>query len=506
MQEAGEANCPPGGQFALAGSTEGAAGGGGVGVARTGVGLAKTAVEVGTLGQVRPDWEVTAPPGLDFPEYAAFSEWGTVPLTFIGGAGAERAAVGTLGFLARAVGVTERAAPILERAAQVTGALNRSRAGQWLLRGLEVVRPRGVGVSAVAAEQTERYTPLVIESLEPWRRAVDGWVDPQKYPLANKFLREFPQELALAPGGVLGFKATLLEAVSRGDTKAMGQLAESMARPFYSPVQSFKENPAGTVLMWAMVGGTYAERLRAQVKASNEVERRALEAFADMMAEQRREAQFSGLTVPDRAGREALKSAPVKTVVQRAQAMQRQLAAFGKRLAAQLPGAWWFGEAKSQESIELKVARKQEYGNPEYTHADLNDHIRGTVMVQDWAQAPEVIRKLRAAGFVPDGSVFTSMNDFGFMGAKGERLVGPLGAEVQVWTPEGWELKRWSDDIYEKWRHLGPDPDLTKLPDEVGQAYMADIELSRAKWAAYWDSVDPKVRRAIEDALAGGAQ
>jgi hypothetical protein len=281
------------------------------------------------------------------------------------------------------------------------------------------------------------------------------------------------------------------------------------------PKQDAKNLALGAVLFGLMGGaGEYARFIKWEAKQQAAVEAARGDSGAreathfEARSEAARRAGGAGpeLTAPDLEGRKALKSGPIEVVLQQANELQPRLDTFGNALAAQVPGARWFGSAKSRTSIESKVGRKQADGKTEYTPADLNDHIRGTVLVQDWADAPAVIRKLRASGFAPDGSVFTPMNDFGFMGAKGERLVGPLGAEVQVWTPEGWKLKEWSDGIYAKWRDLGPNPDLRALPEEVQRAYLADMDRSRSMWAEYWDKVDLKVRRAIEDALTEGAQ
>jgi hypothetical protein len=249
--------------------------------------------------------------------------------------------------------------------------------------------------------------------------------------LANKFLREFPQELALVPGGVFGFKATLLEAASRGDTKAMGQLAESMARPFYSPVQSFKENPAGTVLMWAMVGGTYAERLRAQVKASNEVERRALEAFADMMAEQR-----AGV----RQGRSASPLHDQARAIQvRAAGQSARFQGMADEVAGKTGGRAVVVPTKTVENMVGKAMRTNP-ADPGAVLSEMKDVLRASIVMPDWESCKAAARELASRASEIDNSLIVPKES----GYKGLHFTIDLGdgvrAEVQLHTEETYAL------------------------------------------------------------------
>ncbi len=83
----------------------------------------------------------------------------------------------------------------------------------------------------------------------------------------QRFVRDLPQELALLTGGIVGFKANLMLSAVKGDEKAVGEMAKGFTRPFYSPQESFRENPAGAVVMWALVGGGAGWRAFKSVRA-----------------------------------------------------------------------------------------------------------------------------------------------------------------------------------------------------------------------------------------------
>jgi hypothetical protein len=356
--------------------------------------------------------------------------------------------------------------------------------------GLGVARTRvGLAKTAVAAEQTERYTPLVMESLEPWRRAVDGWLDPQKYPLANKFLREFPQELALAPGGVLGFKATLLEAASRGDTKAMGELAESMARPFYPPVQSFRENPTGTVLMWAMVGGTYAERLRGQVRASNEVERRALEAFGDMMQEQQ---------AAPRLQREA------RAIQARAAARLSQLQTVGQEVAEAVGGRLVVGPVKGIDRMVQK-AWSTHRRDPSAALAGMKDVLRASLVVPDLPSYEAAARELARRAVAVDSSLLRPKTS----GYQGFHVTIDLGggvlAEVQLHTEATYALThgaKGTHGAYEGVRELLP-RDQEELSPSEQRAVLRFHRENRARYTVAL-GMPKQMRERISSLRSGG--
>lgn len=134
------------------------------------------------------------------------------------------------------------------------------------------------------------------------------------------------------------------------------------------------------------------------------------------------------------------------------------------------------GAQKSVDSILDKVRRKSMAGSP-YSVYDMKDHVRGALLVNDYNEIPAVLQKL------DENSIpYTVENFFEHpteWGYKGVHITFPYGdginAEIQIATPEAWQVKKISDQLYEKWRNA---------PTEMilSPEYQKDLETSRQLW------------------------
>jgi hypothetical protein len=123
----------------------------------------------------------------------------------------------------------------------------------------------------------------------------------------------------------------------------------------------------------------------------------------------------------------------------------------------------------------------------------IKDAVRGSVIVKDYASAPDVIRALKNKGLKNvEVTIDEPLNKFGY---RGIHLSGDLGdginGEVQIHSKKSWDLK-----IYHKWRNL-TDSDVTDLTAEEQKEYFSDIEKNQTMWKSFWDDQTREVRDAI---------
>jgi len=145
---------------------------------------------------------------------------------------------------------------------------------------------------------------------------------------------------------------------------------------------------------------------------------------------------------------------------------------------------------KSPESIYNKVKRKNET-NPEYSVDSIKDGVRGTVIVKDVNDIPNVLQELKDKGYEIEANIEKPLNDFGYKGINTNVDLGDgYKGEVQVHTPESWKIKKESDAIYQKWRDKVDD---TLSPDELKE-YQKDIEHSIKLSDNYWGNLPEDLR------------
>lgn len=117
-------------------------------------------------------------------------------------------------------------------------------------------------------------------------------------------------------------------------------------------------------------------------------------------------------------------------------------------------------DSKSVESMENKVARKQAEGR-EYSLLDMKDHARSRLILDSFDQVDSVLKALDARN-VPYQVEAVGPTNYGYQGLHVTwRTENGLGVEVQLTTPEAWNTKLASDQIYDKWRNVEKTASLT---------------------------------------------
>ncbi|MHB1000470.1 MAG: NlpC/P60 family protein [Armatimonadota bacterium] len=220
-------------------------------------GMARTA----TLGLYKPD--------LGGDETSrALAEYGTAPLAYVLGGVAEKAALKVGSALASKVPVVADAIKAVETLRATKGAaaavkLGTSKAGRATLATGRVaghmLRPKGIAGAAVASglsSDINQDVESVLES-EGWDQNIDKQVGEG---LLNTALKELPRAIVGTPLAFIGFKADLY--------KHPAEALNGMIQPFVSPVKSFTQAPISTSLMWLMVGGSAAGKLKSGITDS----------------------------------------------------------------------------------------------------------------------------------------------------------------------------------------------------------------------------------------------
>ena len=196
--------------------------------------------------------------------------------------------------------------------------------------------------------------------------------------------------------------------------------------------------------------------------------------------------------------------AGAEEVHQEAGRQQAQLDAIMAAAVEGLEVAEVLGTPKSVKSLVEKVVRKQVAGK-EYGLGDIKDHTRGAILLRDWSQVPELVQRLRArAEFAGEETVSAKAhNQFGYRGMMlTTRLPGGLNGEVQVHTPDSWQLKKQTDKSYRRWRTYS-DVEMEMLPADVQEGAKADIAAGLKAWTDYWDNVPSPVREEASAAVSG---
>ena len=235
----------------------------GTGMEAAAVGVARAGANLATFGTWRPDIPANIPPGA-----VAMAEVGVTPLTFAVGGVAEAKVAGAA---LRAGGrVLPRAA---EAAAQASGAYRNlqaaaktgqlSRPAAAALRASQMagymIGAPGLVPSAMVGGVAKDVNPQIQQAFASYRDSVDRMVDPREHPDLYRLLRDTPEALITTPAGMLAFRGSL---VKNPAATVMG-----FAKPFLMPVQSWHEDPAGTLMMWLLVPGLESVKAIGAVRA-----------------------------------------------------------------------------------------------------------------------------------------------------------------------------------------------------------------------------------------------
>lgn len=174
-----------------------------------------------------------------------------------------------------------------------------------------------------------------------------------------------------------------------------------------------------------------------------------------------------------------------------------------KDIAALVPGSTVIGGPKSVESLADKVLRKIAAGKTDTSIDSLTDHLRGTIVIKDWADAPKLLEELARRGYAVENLIDQPVNHFGYRGVHGtNKVVGNLVGEIQIQTPESLKVKKASDYLYAKWRTF-TDQDLTKMDPETYGKYHGDLAQSKKMWSDYWNTIPESSRAAISASVKG---
>ena len=159
------------------------------------------------------------------------------------------------------------------------------------------------------------------------------------------------------------------------------------------------------------------------------------------------------------------------------------------------------GKVKKVKSLVEKVIRKEGEG---YAIADIKDHARGTIILDDFSQVPAVVEALsRRAKITGEASVEEPLNRFGYRGVHlATKLDEGINGEIQLHTKRSWMIKKQTDPIYRKWRNLTDEEyNAMTLPQKA--TYKADFDHSYALWARFWDGVAPEVKASARSSVMG---
>src|ERR1035437_2837076 len=153
---------------------------------------------------------------------------------------------------------------------------------------------------------------------------------------------------------------------------------------------------------------------------------------------------------------------------------------------------------KSAKSLALKVVR---HNRPDYGFSDPKDHVRGTVMLTYWDKVPELADALSARGrFKGESTLINGYNTYGYRALMISTKLGDgINGEIQLHTPESWNLKKQTDEIYAKYRKYDGIEQKT-LPKELQKEIKAGQKKSSQLWDNYWGKVSEPIKAAASSA------
>lgn len=185
----------------------------------------------------------------------------------------------------------------------------------------------------------------------------------------------------------------------------------------------------------------------------------------------------------------------------KAENRQSELNNIGNAIANDVNGEY-FGNVKSKKSIETKITRKNKSGSLSYNLYSPKDHARGTIKINNWSDAPKVIKELESKGFQVEVTIDKPLNKFGYRGINTSiRFEDQIGGEIQIHTPKTWEMKKnTSDELYRKWRDYDQDQ---LISFGKYNEWLKDTVKSRKMWDNYWESIPSDIKAAISSSVNG---
>ena len=158
--------------------------------------------------------------------------------------------------------------------------------------------------------------------------------------------------------------------------------------------------------------------------------------------------------------------------------------------------------AKSVDSILDKIARKRAAGRSGYGLQEMNDLARSAILMNSFADVGQTLAALQQKYPAIRGEAFLDRprENSGYRGIHLDiSLPDGMIAEVQLSTPEAWQIKLETDLIYERWRSV----DEATMSANQTKERRADYLRSKQLWDAYYAGITPEVIRAASSAVMG---
>ncbi|MBR3891827.1 MAG: hypothetical protein IKJ30_07170 [Bacilli bacterium] len=145
--------------------------------------------------------------------------------------------------------------------------------------------------------------------------------------------------------------------------------------------------------------------------------------------------------------------------------MRQEVAQFCRELDVEVP-KYRDGvidpDAKSVHSLQDKVYRNVvKLENPDYTLKNINDMIRCTITVDNYAQIPQLLRNLKEQ--IPSLTGYISECENGYRGIHLNFTIDGFNAEIQIHTPEVAFTNQATEAIYTRWRSFDEQAKLEEL-------------------------------------------
>ena len=203
----------------------------------------------------------------------------------------------------------------------------------------------------------------------------------------------------------------------------------------------------------------------------------------------------------DAAGHTPLATRSIEEIAALARVKQRELIGNLNSIAQSIGGQIIDPGAKSIESMRNKVGRKQAAGR-DYFAGSMKDHTRAAVLINDLATVAQTINAIKEKYPSLKGEAFIDapLNRTGYRGIHLTVDMGNgINGEIQISTPQAWQIKRETDKIYQKWRNSN----IEGMSPEERARYKADMAYSSRLWEEYYSGITPEVKRAASSAVMG---
>jgi hypothetical protein len=179
---------------------------------------------------------------------------------------------------------------------------------------------------------------------------------------------------------------------------------------------------------------------------------------------------------------------------EKARGQREALDGVGRELESRY-GAQWVGDTKSVESTVEKVARERR-SDPRYGLPEVNDHVRGSIIVPDWETYAAVVEGLSARGYRIRQWLDRPMPS-GYRGTHATFSMGDgINAEIQVHVEASSEISRAEHGSYEedrRWRYVPRE----EIPADVWDRLWAGRLTTGEKYSSVYRAMPEPIRRRI---------